>query len=151
MKKKNRIIGVIAVWIIFLSVPTGIIYWQYPKYDKDKEWVREYIVGQTGIRGGVDITRFGNDPAYEIGADIEGYAVFKNPNRAFAKMKIDFSKGISAIKKEYKLLPLSRWNYDMYGIYGWQLTETKDEEAVAQAWKVSGFMDIYENSFDNNN
>ena len=39
----------------------------------------------------------------------------------------------------------------MYGIYGWQLTETKDEEAVAQAWKVSGFMDIYENSFDNNN
>jgi len=36
----------------------------------------------------------------------------------------------------------------MYGIYGWQLTTTKDAEAVAQARKVTGFMGIYGNSFE---
>ncbi|SEW30747.1 hypothetical protein [[Clostridium] fimetarium] len=59
-------------------------------------------------------------------------------------------EGIAAIQKEYKRLPLSRWNYDMYGIYGWQLTTTKDAETVAQARKVSGFMGIYENSLEEN-
>jgi len=151
MKKRYRIIGLIAVCIIFLSVPAGIIYWKYPKYDKNKEWVREYIIGQTGIKGTVDITRIGNDSAYEIGANKQGYAVFKNPNKAFAKMKIDLSQGIAAIQKEYSLLPLSRWNYDIYGVYGWQLTKTTDAEVIAQAWKVTSFMDIYDNSFDEYN
>ena len=138
-------VGIIAVCLIILAVFP--IIWKYPKYDKNKEYVREYIIGQTGIRGTVNITNIGNNSAYEIGANKEGYAVFKNPNKAFAQMKIDFSKGIAAIQKEYKLLPLSRWNYDMYGVYGWQLKETKDTEAVDQAWKVTQFMDLYENSF----
>jgi len=151
MKKRNRIVGLIVGCIIILSMSAGIIYWKYPKYDKNKEYVKEYIIGQTGIKGAVDITNIGNNSAYEIGANKEGYAVFKNPNKAFTQMKIDFPKGIAAIQKEYKLGTLSRWNYDRYGVYGWQLTETNDTEAVAQAFKVTKFMDIYENSFDDYN
>ena len=147
MKKHNTIVRLIIICLILLSFPVALICWKYPKYDKDKEYVREYIIGETGIRGGVDITRFGDYSAYEIGANKEGYAVFKNPNKAFAQMKIDFAKGIAAIRKEYIFFPLTRWNYDMYGVYGWQLKETKDTEAVDQAWKVTQFMDLYENSF----
>jgi len=147
MKKHNTIVRLIVICLILLSFPVALICWEYPKYDKDKEYVREYIIGDTGIKGSVDMTRFGNDSAYEIGANKAGYAVFKNPNKAFAQMKIDCAKGIAAIRKEYKLFPLSRWNYDMYEVYGWQLTKTKDTEAVDQARKVTSFMDIYENSF----
>jgi len=148
MKKRNLRVGIIAVCFIILAVFP--IIWKYPKYDKNKEYVREYIIGQPGIRGTVNITNIGNNSAYEIGANKEGFAVFKNPNKAFAQMKIDFPKGIAAIKKEFKLFPLSRWNYDMYGVYGCQLTITRDPETVTQAFKVSGFMDIYENSFEEN-
>jgi len=147
MKIRNTIIEIIVICLILLSFPVALICWKYPKYDKDKEYVREYIIGDTGIKGSVDVTKFGTDSAYEIGADKDGYAVFKNPNKAFAQMKIDCAKGIEAIRKEYIFLPLSRWNMERYKDYGWQLTKTKDEEAIAQAGKVSGIMDIYENSF----
>ena len=146
MKKRNVIVGLIAVCIIILSMFP--IIWKYPRYDKNKEYVSEYIIGQPGIKGTVDITKIGNSAAYEIGANKQGYAVFKNPDKAFEQMEKDFSKGIAAIQKEFTLLPLTRWNCDMYKIYGWQLTKTKDAEALAQAWKVSSFMDIYENSFN---
>jgi hypothetical protein len=62
-------------------------------------------------------------------------------------MKKDFAKGISAIQKEYFLLPISKWNYKQYKNYGWQLAKTKDSKEIAQARKVTSFLDIYENSF----
>ena len=47
------------------------------------------LLGESGIKGAVNQSNFGDDPAYEIGADKDGYAVFKNPDKAFAQMKID--------------------------------------------------------------
>jgi hypothetical protein len=119
----------------------------YPKYDHDKVWIKEYIAGEEGIKGDVDISLLGVNPAYEIGANKEGYAVFKNPEHAFNQMKKDFSKGIKGIQKEYKLNSLSRWNFKQYGKYGWQLTKADDQETISQAGKVTAFIDIYENSF----
>lgn len=144
MEKRNRIMKWIISIIIICFV---LLYISCPKYDNNKAYVKEYIVGEIGIKGNVDILKYGDDPAYEIGANREGYAVFKHPNKAFHQMKIDYAKGIAAIQKEYMLLPISRWNYKKYMNYGWQLTKTKNSEAVAQANKLKSLLDIYENSF----
>lgn len=143
MKKRSKAIRLITCIIIISSV---LLYFVYPKYDYDKRYVKEYIVGETGIKGNVDITKFDTNTAYQIGANKEGYAVFKNPDKAFSQMKKDFKKGISAIRKEYHLLPLTRWNFKNYETYGWQLTETENFESKVQARKLSSFLDIFENS-----
>lgn len=148
MRKRNTIIYMVIIFIAILTTISTFIYRKYPKYSKDKEYVREYVIGEEGIKGSVDVTKYANNPAYEIGADKEGYAVFKNPDKAFAQMKIDFAKGLAAIKEEYKLSKLSRWNFRTYGQYGWQLTKTKDAEIINQGARISQFFDIYENSFD---
>lgn len=148
MSKRKTIVSLIIIFIIILSTITAFIYKKYPKYSKDKEYVREYVIGDVGIKGSVDITQFGENSAYEIGADKDGYAVFKNPNKAFDQMKSDYAKGIAAIKEEYKLGKLSRWNFKIYEQYGWQLTKTEDTETVNQGFRISQILDIYENSFD---
>lgn len=148
MSKCNTIIGLIIIFVIILSAITAFIYKKYPKYSKDKEYVREYVIGDVGIKGSVNVTQFGDDSAYEIGADKDGYAVFKNPNKAFEQMKTDYAKGIAAIKEEYKPGKLSRWNFRIYQQYGCQLTKTEDTETVNQGFRVSQILDIYENSFN---
>lgn len=116
-------------------------------YDKDKKWVKEYVVGDEGILGNVDISDLGNNSAYDIGADKDGYAVFKNPDKAFKQMQKDYALGLEAIKREYNLFSISDVNWKEYGTYGWQLTETTDTETIRQAIMITKFMDIYENSF----
>lgn len=116
-------------------------------YNEDKKWVKEYVVGEDGIVGSVDVSEFDNNSAYSIGANKYGVAVFKNPEKAFKQMKTDYSKGLAAIKDEYGLLEINDENYSEYGTYGWQLTETTDEETIRQAIMVTKFLDIYENSF----
>ncbi len=144
MKKHVKIIcfitGIVLICII-------LVYLSYPKYALDQVYVKEYITNEEGIKGNVDITNLGDNSAYEIGANRGGYAVFKKPNKAFHQMKLEFKKGIAAIRKEHFLLPLSRWNYKKYKTYGWQLNGTVDAEASEQAGKISALLDIYENSF----
>lgn len=107
-----------------------------------------YIAGEGNIKGNVDINKYEKlNIDYEVGANKYGEAVFKNPNKAFKRLKKDYSKGIKLIQKEYHLLPLTNFTYKMYGIYGWQVTTGTDEEKE-QARFVSSFMDIYENSFN---
>lgn len=146
MKKLSRGGCKIGIGIIILIAV--IFYMKNPHYDRNKKYIKEYTVGEKGIRGSVDVAQFGDNSAYEIGANKEGYAVFKNPDKAFHQMKIDFAKGIAAIKKENNLYFFVRWNFEVYAEYGWQLTETDDEEAIKQAAQLSAYLDIYENSFD---
>lgn len=144
----RRIILKIAAAVLCIIILLGIyLYHSYPRYDKNKVYVKEYAAGAEGIVGSVDITQFGDNSTYEIGADKNGYAVFKNPEKAFKQMKIDYEDGIKAIKEEYNLSPISKRNFRLYGVYGWQLTRTKDAEAIEQGRKVTAFMDIYENSY----
>lgn len=51
-------------------------------------YVGEYIIGQSNIKGTVDINYYSKiSPAFEIGASQEGEAVFKNPDEAFEKIE----------------------------------------------------------------
>ena len=100
-----------------------------------------------GRRGQVDTARFlAVDDAFAIGADEDGMAVFKNPARALRALRTHYGEGIWAIQKELYMLPLTPYTYNLYGMYGWQLTEGTEEE-LRQARFVTGFVDIYENSF----
>ncbi|WP_379138496.1 hypothetical protein [Paenibacillus sp. sgz500958] len=145
---KKRILIACSTLIGILVLVAIIIDLDYPQYPKNKQYVKEYVAGIEGIKGDVDISQWGDNPAYEIGANQEGYAVFKHPENALKQMKVDFAKGIEAIQKECGLSSLSQSNFKEYGTYGWQLVKTEDAEAVEQARQVTSFMDIYENSFD---
>lgn len=108
---------------------------------------QEYIPGTGNVKGNVDTAYFSDlSENFSIGANANGYAVFKNPEEAFKELKKDYPLGIKLIRKEFNLGPLSQSNYTIYGIYGWQVITGTDEEKEQAAF-VSGFMDIYENSF----
>ena len=89
---------------------------------------------------------FGGEEPYLIGANEEGLPVFLDPNATFEQALIDYKEGIEAIQKEYYLLPITKWTWRSYGTYGWQITH-EDPDIVDQAFEVSRFLRIYENSF----
>ncbi len=143
MKNKKMI----NMFFMFMIV-TLIIFYVFNRYTRiDYPYTQEYIIGQSNIKGSVDVEYFSkNDLKFEIGANEYGYAVFKEPNIAFKVLKEKYSDGISLIKREYHLPPLSHYTYKIYGIYGSQcITGTKNEKI--QADFISKFFDIYENSF----
>ena len=109
---------------------------------------QEYIVGTGNIKGNVDVDKYLKiDQRFEIGADKNGMAVFKDPHKAYQALTEKYSDGISLIQKEFDLEDLSESSYQDYKTYGWQV-ETGTEEEKDQAKFVSGFFDIYENSFE---
>ncbi len=112
------------------------------------QYTQEYVVGQGNIKGEVNAADFyARDERFEIGATEDGYAVFKNPYRAFDALKEKYSDGLKLIRKEFWLLPVSRVFYSSYKTYGWQVS-SGSSEAQEQARFISRFFDIYENSFD---
>ncbi|KOS63683.1 hypothetical protein FJQ98_14835 [Lysinibacillus agricola] len=90
---------------------------------------------------------FGDNEAYEIGANAKGMPVFKNHKKALQQAQIDYKKGFAATAKEHALKPISQRNYKNYMSYAWQL-ETNDETVVQQGVMIAKFLDIYENSFE---
>ena len=117
-------------------------------YPPEFAYSQEYAAGTGNIKGGVDTAYFaGLSEDFEIGANKDGYAVFKDPAAAYAAFLKNYGAGLALIQRECGLEPLSHENYGMYKAYGWQVT-TGTEEERRQAAFVSSFMDIYENSFD---
>ncbi len=109
--------------------------------------VQDYIAGQGNIKGNVNVEDYyERDERFAIGAGEDGYAVFKDPGKAFAALRENYPEGISLIRKEFHLLWLSQLTSPSYKPYGWQAT-SGSEEARQQARFVSSFFDIYENSF----
>jgi hypothetical protein len=92
-------------------------------------------------------TDFGGAEAYDIGANINGMPVFKNPSLALKQAIVDYGDGFEGISKEFQLGEVSKTNYEEYKIYGWQLT-TGTQEEKKQGRIISQFFDIYENSFE---
>lgn len=90
---------------------------------------------------------FGSRESYQIGRNSVGNPVFKDPEAAFQQALKDYRAGFEEIQREYGLLGVSRHNWRSYEIYGWQLT-TQDENLLRQGGAISGFFDIYENSFE---
>lgn len=109
---------------------------------------QEYVAGIGNIKCDVDVEKYLKiDQRFEIGADKDGMAVFKDPHKAYLALTEKYSDGISLIQKEFDLEDLSETFYEDYKTYGWQV-ETGTEEEKDQAKFVSGFFDIYENSFE---
>lgn len=109
---------------------------------------QEYIVGTGNIKGNVDVDKYLKiDQRFEIGADKNGMAVFKEPHKAYQALTEKYTGGINLIQKEFDLEDLSETSYEAYKIYGGQV-ETGTEEEKSQANFVSRFFDIYENSFE---
>ena len=109
---------------------------------------QEYKAGTGNIKGNVDVDKYLKiDQRFDIGADKNGMAVFKDPHKAYQALTEKYSDGIKLIQKEFDLKDLSETNYQDYKTYGWQV-ETGSLEEQNQAKFVTGFFDIYENSFE---
>lgn len=89
---------------------------------------------------------FGGEEPYLIGANEDGLPVFLDPDAAFRQALIDYKEGFKAIQKEYYLLPITKWTWKNYGIYGWQITH-EDPAIIDQGFEISRFFKIYQNSF----
>lgn len=154
-----------AFWIIIAAVITCIavaVCFLTDPVEKDEDtdqpgytlgnitrpWVQEYIPGTDGIQGEVnkaEYLRISQD--FAIGADRYGYAVFKDPNKAFYTFKKLYAEGIDAIREQYHLDPITVRDYEFYKVYGWQ-TNVGSEDAIEQAKFVTRFLDVFENSFE---
>jgi len=133
----KRTINHLCLLLILLLTGCGI---KHP-------YVQEYIPGTGNIQGNVDTASFTeHDARFEIGADKEGVAVFKDPDAAYEALIEHYSDGIALIQKEFNLPRISKHRYDGYKTYGWQVT-TGSESERKDARFVSRFLDIYENSF----
>ena len=140
-----------AFWIIAVSVIACIVaavcFLTNPMSIRNP-WVQEYVVGAEGILGQVDKEQYESvHEDFAIGADKYGRAVFKNPFKAFDTMKELYTDGLTLIAEEHELAPISKSNYNLYKKFGWQVT-SGSKEAQEQARFITGFLDIYENSFD---
>ncbi len=144
-RKRHVALGIIAIFVIAISTCTLVT---AAGTRIRNPYTQEYKPGQGNIKGNVDVEKYMSiDSRFEIGAAADGYAVFKDPDNAYDALVEKYAEGIWLIQKEFNLLPLTRTNYDSYGVYGWQTT-TGTEEQQEQAAFVSSFIDIYENSFE---
>lgn len=148
-RKKNQKLLTIAI-ILFLLLGLGGLIWQLnrPKYSESHACVKEYLLGSEGIKGDVNTHKyFVLSPDFSICANQYGYAVFLDPDKAFKRLKKDYKAGIELIQKEFNLSNLTKNDFLSYANLGWQVT-TGTEEEQDEAWFVSDFLNIYENSFD---
>ena len=117
---------------------------QYPS-------VQEYMVGQGNIKGNVPVEEYTSiSEDFAIGADKDGYAVFKDPEKALSTLIELYSDGINLIQTEFDLEALSHDTYDAYKEYGWQITAFGTQGTAEQREQVvfvEKFIDIYENSY----
>lgn len=148
--KKNKFLILITSALFIIAFATLgkvlLVKWGYI-LDSNLKYSQIYVTEYSNIKGNVDVNKFGKiNIDFDIGANKYGYAVFKNPNKAFNRLKKDYSKGIELIRKEFNLLPLNNFTYKNYKTYGWQVT-TGTAEEKEQARFVSSFLDIYNNSF----
>ena len=138
---KKRIVVTVCVYLmIFVSFVSAFLIFDYVIY-KPCGWTEGNVEQWESL--------FPDNIAYEMGINNKNMPVFRNPAKALNQIKIDYKDGIKEIKKQFKLLPLSKYTYKKYGTFGFEInTEGVDESVGHQARKVSGFFDIYENSFE---
>lgn len=148
-KRKLLIIIIVILMVFILLIIGKMLLVKYGfAYDDNLKYTKVYISGEGNTKGDVDINEFGKiNIDFDIGANKYGMAVFKNPSKAFARLKKDYAEGIKLIQDEFNLLPLSNFTYKDYKTYGWQVTKGSNK-AKKEATFVSCFLDIYENSFN---
>lgn len=103
-------------------------------------WVQEYT-------GPVDQIKYeAISPDFAIGADKNGQAVFKDPEKAFATFTDLYADTLEQLRQAFNLPPITAQDYKDYETRGWQFTGGTPAEQERAAL-VSKFLDIYENSF----
>lgn len=132
----------LTIVIIFCAIA---IFKQVQK--QSLQYSQEYVVGQPGIKGHVDVQKYIDiHQDFDIGANKYGLPVFKNPERALSTFKELYSDAITLIQTEFYLDELTTESCQWYKIYGAQV-QTGTQEERERANFVSRFLDIYENSF----
>ena len=111
-------------------------------------WVQEYLPGTGNIKGHVDAADYlERGEAFAIGADENGYAVFKHPYRALDALSRKYRKTLWKIRLQNLLPRLDYGNFRLYWRHtdhpAWATTEAEREDTVF----LLRFFDIYENSF----
>ncbi len=88
---------------------------------------------------------------FEIGATEEGYAVFKDPNKAFETFKVLYKEELSYVKRDNLIiLPICYSNLNKYSIYcmnSYDKVLEEDETFANRIKFIMEFIDIYENSY----
>lgn len=140
--KKSYIISAILCFVVVLAVALAI-----QSNSRSKLlYCQEYVAGQGNIKGNVNVESFlERSEHFAIGANSYGYAVFKDPEAAFAAFVEQYSDGIELVQKTFNLQPLTETDYD--GYMECALVMAGDSEAEKQARFITQFLDIYENSF----
>jgi hypothetical protein len=109
-------------------------------------YTQEYTAGTNGIKGNVNVSKFTDvSEDFAIGANSNGYAVFKNPSKAFKTFEKMYADDIQSLKDEFGLKDFNKKTYHDYMTYGWQSNVGTDEEKQNKKF-ISSFLDIYENS-----
>lgn len=148
-KKYRLLIILISILLLIaIIILSKCILIKYGYVMSDNLKYSKMYINKEDIKGNVDINFFGYENIdFDIGANKYGYAVFKNPKKAFKTLKKEYSDGIKIIQKEFKLPPLNNFTYKSYKTYGWQVT-TGTPSLKKEAKFVTLFLDIYENSFN---
>lgn len=145
--KKKKIILVCVTALITVACISGAMFIYNQVQKQALLYSQEYVVGQPGIRGNVDVQQYvAIDPSFDIGANKYGYPVFKDPEKALATLKELYPDAIALIQTEFDLDELTTSTCQLYKMYGAQM-ETGTQEEIERVHFVAKFLDIYENSF----
>ena len=143
LKKSKWVFIVILIALLFLQV----VVWVKGQPQEELLYTQEYLPGSGNIKGNVEKEKWDSlGESFEIGANADGYAVFKNPKKAMDAICRDYRVGIKAMRKEGAPWGLFRLHYKAYPNYFH--VSSKDPEVQRQVNIIAGFVDIYENSFE---
>ncbi len=151
-KKQKKVKKWIIVIIAFIIAFSGIAYigFKVILYPIDKIYIMAYDTTNDKIKGNVAIEKFlEHGEVYDIGANMRGYAVFKNPDKAYKQLVKDYSEVIEEIKEMYGLPEFSKTEVDVYCNYANTYSHQAQNQKVQDKAKfISAFCDIFENSIN---
>jgi hypothetical protein len=61
---------------------------------------------------------FSSNEAYAIGENKDGKLIFKDTDKAFEQVVIDYADGFKAIQEQFNLSAVSKKNWEKYKTYG---------------------------------
>lgn len=144
--KTKKKVDVKKIVIVVIIVAACIVAFFARKVYTRNYYTQEYTAGTKGIKGNVNVNKFTDiSEDFAIGANSNGYAVFKNPSKAFKTFEKMYADDIQSLKDEFGLKDFNKKTYHDYMTYGWQSNVGTDEEKQNKKF-ISSFLDIYENS-----
>lgn len=139
---KRKVLGILIVLTILIAIFL-IIFGIFKVYNHYAFKQCTWHDGDTSHWDG----QFDDKEAYDLALNVYNMPVFKNPDKALEQLQKDYKEAIDEIQKEFNItFTLSKYNYEIYGTYGCQLTS--DNAWLRHQGKyVFKVLDIYENSF----